>query len=272
MDSIWSENMKRTEDRRIYVRNHLDMTEEQAVKLIDRMPSFAVYEDTYFVIGGPLNKNINSNTADATFQLSIRQRLTQSILPFNTFLYLTYTQRSFWDIFAESSPFRDTNYNPGVGLGKYLIHNNKLMGGAFVQLEHQSNGRDGLESRSWNFISLTGKYFFNMRLSLKMQVWIPYVDGGENQDLLDYRGLGVASMDYISLNNRVWLSADINPRKGWGDMNVTLGAGYKVSRASNQYIYLQFYNGYAEGLLDYNKFASYLRLGFCIKPDFYSVF
>ena len=75
----------------------------------------------------PTNRKIDKHSADAKFQISIRQRLTKSILPFKTFLYLTYTQRSFWDIYGKSSPFLDNNFNPGLSLSKALIYRNQLM-------------------------------------------------------------------------------------------------------------------------------------------------
>ena len=167
----------------------INVDERAIIKLMHRMHSFGIYKDTYFVTGVPLNQQITRNTADAVFQLSIRQRLTKSILPFNSFLYLTYTQKSFWDIYRESSPFRDNNYNPGIGIGKYIIEKNRLRGGLLVAFEHESNGREDKESRSWNYISINGKYFINMLLSIGFKVWIPYVDGGENKDLLEYLSL-----------------------------------------------------------------------------------
>lgn len=246
---------------------HID--EKDILKLTDAMPAFGVYKDTYFVTGVPLNQNINKNTADALFQVSIRHRLTKSRLPFNTFLYLTYTQKSFWNIYAESSPFRDTNYNPGVGFGRYIIQNNILKGAVFMQIEHESNGRDGEESRSWNMISLSSNYIYNMQLIFGFKVWIPIVDGEENKDLLDYRGLGYLSANYITKNKRWWMTAEINPRKGFGNANTTLTAAFKISSNSNQYLYARFYNGKGDSLLDYNKYDMNIRFGFCIKPDFY---
>ena len=37
-------------------------------------------------------------------------------------------------------------------------------------------------------------------------------------------------------------------------------------------LWLQFYNGYGEGLLAYNQFHNYLRIGFVIKPRHVSIF
>lgn len=258
--------------KNIYDHKQVEVTEELLLNAKNQEPSFSVYRDNYFITGIPLNKKTSSSTADAMFQFSIRQRLTNSILPYNTFLYLTFTQKSVWNIYEESSPFKDNNYNPGIGIGKYLILNNKLKGAAFVQLEHESNGRDSIWSRSWNYISLTGKYFLNPLISMQMRLWIPYVDGEENKDLLDYRGLGVFSIDYLSRDKKWWFTSDVNPRKGAFNSNILLSVAYQLSKRRNQYAFVQFYNGYGQDLLDYNKFSSQLRVGFCIKPDFYSAY
>lgn len=271
-DSMKQEYQKMMQDPNIFKPRQFEISEDELLRMADKLPSFAVYKDTYFVSGIPLNEEITNESADATFQISIRQRLTKSVLPFKTFAYLTYTQKSFWDIYAESSPFRDTNYNPGIGLGKYLFYNNKLVGAAFAQIRHESNGRDGDDSRSWNYLSLSMKYYFNTKLNIATELWVPYVDGGNNKDLLDYKGLGYISFNYMSDKSKWWLSADINPRKGFFNINTTLTAGFRISERSNQYLFARFYQGYGESLLDYNKYTMNVRVGICIKPDFYNVF
>lgn len=271
-DSIAELVRKQIDETPFFRSSQIKVEEESALKLVDALPAFGVFQDTYFTTGIPLNGSINRNTADAKFQISIRQRLTRSRLPFNTFLFVTYTQKSFWDIYAESSPFRDTNYNPGLGLGKYIIRDNVFKGTAFLQIEHESNGRDSLDSRSWNMLSFSTKYYYNPRLSFGFKFWIPIVDGENNGDLLDYRGFFKISMNYITAGAKWWLSAELNPRKGFGNINTSFTAGLKISRKSNQYLYAQFYNGTGDSLLDYNKYAMNIRIGFCIKPDFGSIF
>lgn len=271
-DSLTHIYDKAMSEPNIFKPKHLEITEDDVLKLTDRLPAFAVYRDTYFVTGIPLDEKITNNSADATFQISIRQRLTKSVLPFKTFLYLTYTQKSFWDIYAESSPFRDTNYNPGIGLGKYLIRNSRLVGASFIQLKHESNGRDGDDSRSWNYLSISTKYYFNARINLSGEFWIPYIDGENNKDLLDYKGLGYVAVNYISNKQKWWLSAEVNPKKGFGNANIMLSASFRISEKANQYLFARFSHGYGESLLEYDKYSMNLRFGICIKPDFYSIF
>jgi phospholipase A1 len=63
----------------------------------------------------------------------------------------------------------------------------------------------------------------------------------------------------------------IAKRKGWNlNANVTVDLAYRIFKKDNQYLYLQFYNGYGEGLLAYNRFHSQIRVGLLIRPKLFS--
>jgi phospholipase A1 len=252
---------------------YLKINDFNILGLLDRQPSFGMYKDNYIITGVPLNREINKYTADVKFQLSIRQRLTKTVLPYNTFLMLTYTQKSFWDVYVKSAPFRDSNYNPGLILVKPVIHRNYLYGIATLVFEHESNGRDSLDSRGWNYFVLSGVYFFNASFSIQTKIWAGWLDkgdddleGGGNTDLYKYRGHGLFAFNYRSLNNKFRLSAIINPRGKFGRFNTQLELNYKSNPKATQYLFIQWYNGYGDSLLDYNKYTSMIRIGFCIKP------
>ncbi|GAB6394402.1 MAG: phospholipase A [Bacteroidales bacterium] len=253
---------------------YIQTDDNELLRLFDRQPSFGVYRDNYFIWGIPLNKTINKYSADVKFQVSVRQRLTKAVLPFNTFLMLTYTQKSFWDILAKSAPFKDNNYNPGLTLVKPIIREKQLWGVATLALEHESNGKDSLQSRGWNYFVLSGLYFFNASFTVQAKVWAGILDKGEtkadgdggNPDLFRYRGYGLLAFNYRSLNDRLWLSAIINPRNKFRGFNTQLEINFRFHSLSNQYLFIQWYNGYGESLLDYNKYSSMVRAGFCIKP------
>ncbi|MCE5206386.1 MAG: phospholipase A [Porphyromonadaceae bacterium] len=253
-------------------RQELVMSEEEIISYMDNLPPFSIYKDNYFITGIPLNRNIDRETADAKFQISFRHRLTRSRLPFDTFLYLTYTQKSFWNIYRESAPFRDSNYNPGIGLGRYIIVDNRLTGAAFLQLEHESNGRDSIESRSTNWIGFSGKYFLTSNLATSFKITIPFMTGEENGDLYDYRGTGYFTADYKTPDNKWWLTGTYSLRKSVKAINLKFSAGYKISERFNQYIFGELYSGTGDSLLDYKRKDVQLRVGIGIKPDFYSVF
>ncbi|BBD44394.1 MAG TPA: phospholipase [Porphyromonadaceae bacterium] len=253
-------------------RQDLAMTEDEIISYMDELPPFSIYKDNYFITGIPLNRSIDRESADAKFQLSVRHRLTSSRLPFNSFLYLTYTQKSFWDIYRESAPFKDSNYNPGIGLGRYIIVDNRLTGAIFLQLEHESNGRDSLESRSINWIGLSGKYFFTSNLAASFKITVPFMTGEDNSDLYDYRGTGYFTADYKTSDNQWWLSGTYSLRKSVKAINLKFTAGYKISEKFNQYIFGELYSGTGDSLLEYKRKDVQLRVGICIKPDFYNVF
>ena len=62
-------------------------------------------------------------------------------------------------------------------------------------------------------------------------------------------------------------------RKGWRlSYNTTVELNYRIFRGENQYFFAQYYNGYGEGLLDYNQYHSRFRVGLVIKPQFFSDF
>jgi phospholipase A1 len=196
------------------------------------------------------------------------------VLPFNSFLLLTYTQKSFWDIYKKSLPFKDSNYNPGLAWVKPVINRDQLKGVVVMSLEHESNGKDSLDSRGWNFIALSGVYFFNASFSFQAKLWAGVLDQGEteadgdggNPDLFKYRGYGLIALNYRSLNDKFRVSAMLNPRGEFGKFNMQLEFAYRPRAIANQYFFVQWYNGYGENLLDYNRFTSMLRMGICIKP------
>jgi phospholipase A1 len=252
---------------------HLQISKDKILQLLDNQPSFEMYKDNYIITGVPTNKAISKSTADVKFQVSVCQRITKTILPFNTFLMLTYTQKSFWNIYQKSSPFDDNNYNPGLAFVKPVIPGNQLKGIVIVAYEHESNGKDSLESRSWDYLTLSGTYFFNTYFSVQAKVWTgilgqPDEDcgGGGNPDLYNYRGYGLISLNYRSFNDKLLASAIINPRKKFGNFNIQLELNFKLNAKANQYFFIQWYNGYGESLLEYNRHSSMLRAGICIKP------
>ncbi len=123
---------------------------DSIIKRLDALPPFGIYKDNFFIAGTEMFTTPTQWNSDAKFQISVRHRITNSTLPFKTYLFFTYTQKAFWDVFKESFPFRDLNYNPTIGIGRALVYKNRLLGAIALQFEHESNGKDGIDSRSWN--------------------------------------------------------------------------------------------------------------------------
>lgn len=246
---------------------------DSIINQFDALPSFGIYKDNYFVVGTDLFRKPTKHNSDAKFQISVRQRLTNSTLPFKTYFYLTYTQKAFWDVFQDSFPFRDLNFNPTLGLGRALVRDNRLLGTIMLQFEHESNGKDGADSRSWNKVSFGTNLMFNDHWTLHAKAWIPIVDGENNKDIVHYSGWGSFGMEYSSPRKKYNATLFINKRGGV-NLNANIIGTFSVRLFSDdsQYLFLEYYNGYGESMLDYKQYRHRLRLGVVIKPDLLSIF
>ena len=246
---------------------------DSIVNDFDSRPAFGIYKDTYFVGGTALNTKPTEFNSDVKFQISFRHRLTKSILPLHSHLFLQYSQKAIWNVFEESLPFHDLNFNPGIGIQNLVVYNGKLVGNGTIMLEHESNGRDGEASRSWNKVSVAYAAVIDPRLEVYFKTWIPIIDGQQNKDILKYCGIFQTGTQFISANRRWVADVTFVKRQGWNlNFNTILNVGFRFSKRDNQYLMLHFYDGYGENLLDYNKYHCRLRIGLLIRPNFFSDF
>ncbi len=240
-------------------------------KEFDEAPHFSLYKDNYFTVGTAIGPRPSATNSDVKFQVSISQRLTKSTLPFNTYLFLFYNQKVFWNVFENSMPVHDFNFNPGIGISKLLIAKDRVIGKASLLIEHESNGRDNDNSRSWNKISLCGSIYISPQFMIHAKYWIPIVDGQHNRDILRYCGIFQNGLQVMSNDKKYGMAITLVKRQGWNlNFNTIVELNYRLFKKDNQYMFLQYYNGYGDNLLDYNKFHSRLRFGIVIKPDWYS--
>jgi phospholipase A1 len=219
------------------------------------------YKPIYALIGDP----------DTKMQLSFRVKM----LPL-TGLYAAYSQVMLWRLWEPSKPFRDLNYNPEIF---YRFE----LGDApswYVDLglyEHESNGRDGLQSRSWDRsyvrYSMTHKLSSTSRARIHWNVkaWVPYNYDYDNTDIARYRGLYEAQVSLVDAFG-FWLDrSDITLRfYGGGPSHVNpLGGGQEITirfaprllSSSAAQIVIQYFHGYGENLLDFDREKSVFRAG-----------
>ena len=241
-------------------------------KELDKRPYFSLYKDNYFIGGTTIGSKPTNKNSDVKFQLSISQRLTKSKLPFDTYLFITYTQKAFWNVFQESLPMYDLNFNPGIGLSHLVIHRNRLIGQVSLLIEHESNGKDSTASRSWNKVTFAVAITLSPNWEAQFKTWIPIVDGENNKDLLKYNRIFQVAANYRTDNRRFNCGVILTKRKTWTSFNTQVELSYKFNNNENQYFFLQYYNGYGENLLEYNKFKSMIRIGFVIKPSDFSLY
>ena len=218
-----------------------------------------------------------------TWQPTKERRLVNPL----TKLYAGYTQKSFWDIGEPSAPFSDHNFNPE------LFWRHETGGSNFVLqvgYEHESNGRDGPESRSWNrpYVRVTGIHRFGQKKSsqenqliVSLKAWEALDVADENADITDYVGYGELYLGLrcpISNAQHRPLSAGVTLRKGTesGRGSIQLDASWPWFAFSDwvrkietddetvsvgPHIYVQYFRGEGEKLIAYKEQVSHFRVG-----------
>ncbi len=202
---------------------------------------------------------------EVKYQLSFKLLLWEKMFWGNGDLYFAYTQLSFWQLYddALSSPFRETNYEPEVFLKfdtdlKLLGFNLRLFTLGF---NHESNGRGGDLSRSWNrifavFLAERGK----LLIGLKPWYRIPEDDeDDDNPDAEKYMGYGEMFGVYRLRGHVFSFMLRNNFRVDNNLGAVELGWSYGITK--NVRIYSQYFFGYGESLLDYNHESNRIGCG-----------
>ena len=237
----------------------------KVINSMERRPTFTIYGDNYLISGTEIGDFPSRSNSDAKFQIGFKQLLTEFNGFYKSALFLTYRQLSFWDVYQKSFPFRDNNYNPSLVLRKILIKNDQALGSFWFALEHESNGLGGADSRAWNFISLR----YNTKLGKDwygaMKGWLPIGISKDNKDLLDYKSYFEGSLTYFP-TNRLIFETELR-RSFTNDWlgKIMLAANFRLTQNGNQFIYLQYYNGYAESLIDYQQHVHMIRVGIAFK-------
>jgi len=245
-------------------------TRQEFKDSVQQLPYFTIHKDNYFITGAPTNTAINSSTANAKYQISFKQMVTRTALPWETYLFLTYSQKAFWDVYKESVPFREINFNPSLGVGKaFFDKDDRLKGIASLSYEHESNGRDSIFSRSWNRLSLEYASKIGPKTTAKVKVWLPFMYKEGNSDILDYVGLGEINISQEIKPNRLYFEVMLRKGLKWDSKGTFRPRIYynPFRNRSNQYFMLEWYVGQAESLIDYKEFNSMVRIGYVIKSN-----
>ncbi len=217
---------------------------------ISQQPSSPAFDDEPF--------GAEMQDEEIKFQLSFKLPLLTGIFDDRTRLWFAYTQQSHWQAYNwdESSPFRETNFEPEF----FLSHNLDWEMGpgrldlVTLHLNHQSNGREDPFSRSWNRIKGSVTYSSN-RWAFILMPWYRISEsesGDDNPDIDEYLGHGELNVLY-NPDGRYTLGARVfnNLRSSDNRTSVELSWSFPLARSFKAYF--QYYNGYGETLIDYNN-------------------
>ncbi len=218
-------------------------------------------------------RNIDDfSSTEIKFQLSVKAPLAQGIFNGYGDLYVAYTNTSWWQAYnSNSAPFRETNHEPEVFMvfpTEYQLWGFDLNGIA-AGITHQSNGRSGELSRSWNRIY--AQFVFsknNFALSIKPWWRIPESEkepgqensskGDDNPDIEKYMGYGELHLGYQVQEHNLGMTLRNNLRSD-NKGAVQLDWSFPINKRFRGYI--QYFNGYGESLIDYNDSANRLSVG-----------
>lgn len=235
--------------------------------------NLATYKPMYFLYGG--------NPAETKFQLSFKYRLVNpdgswaQSQPWLSGFHLAYTQTSWWDMDALSKPFKDSSYMPELfwytgDLGfPYPDWIDSL--GVRVGAQHESNGKAGGDSRSLNIAYLEPIVRFplpwDFYLTVAPKVWTYLMDLSDNPDIANYRGYFDLRLT-LGQDNGLQLTTNLRKGTAGGKGSVQMDLTYPLARISDDnlglYLQAQFFDGYAESLIDYDRAHTSFRLGMAV--------
>lgn len=224
------------------------------------------YEPVYAVYGPDTN---SAARLQFSFKYQLFGRRSDQRPSWLNGLHLAYTQRMFWDLEGDSSPFRNIDYQPEllyitpvVTLGQDMrLH-------AQLGWRHESNGQAGEESRSLNslYIAPMAAMPLGDGYTLSVAPRLSFLVGSkkDNPDIRAYRG---HTSIYAALGKeRSWQLATttrLDIESGRGSLNAELSyplAGI-LHILPDLYLFGQGFVGYGENLLDYNRNLTRFRIG-----------
>ncbi len=236
-------------------------------------PPISAYKDNFIDLG--LKSWGAQRPADWVFRMGVKSPLWVAPGSGNG-LYFTYRMTGFWDIHADSAPFRDINHNPAL----VWLHQVQgppdalpLWRGFEAGVEHISNGQDNtstgpngtgnMRSRSIDYAVFVepkfqwawpgGTWRYQPRL------WIP-AGTNENPGIRSEWGL---LWNTLSWGDLAELSTKGNPfNKGQAAVKLYLDPDEWLGHGRSQVrLSLTAFNGHGDGLLEYDERRTWVRMG-----------
>lgn len=205
------------------------------------------------------------------FQLSVKVGIAQGLFGDQGDLYFGYSQRSWWQAYntAASSPFRETNYEPEL----FIDFDNawSVLGWVNtrnrIAVNHESNGRSGDLSRSWNRLYAESTFQHGDWAFVIAPHWrVPETESeDDNPDIERYMGYGDLRLAK-RLNDDHEIIAQWRGNPSAGNNGVQIDYSWPVFNSLRAH--MQYYYGYGESLIDYDHRVHRLSLGFSLNPLF----
>lgn len=247
-------------------------TKETIQEMIESRYEFKAHNHNYFLPFG-YQKNVYPSyvasdiykNSEAEFQFSIRFDMKSNLLGLNEVYSGAFTQKSFWQIYAHSAPFRENNYLPELFVTFPWMDGSTLKSLRSITfgMAHQSNGQGSTSivtgetlanrSRSWNFFYANFRFQWASAL-IDFKMWKRVTEdlvSDDNPDLTDYLGHGSirVTLPYKKLVTTSVMRYNTKSERGSFELNLS----YPIYRRENVFWYVKVFTGYGESLIDYNN-------------------
>ncbi len=210
---------------------------------------------------------------ETKFQVSLKYVADEDFAFDGVNLQFAFTATSWWQSYnsAISAPFRETNYEPELIFSytkPWMLFGLPVKHG-FVSLNHQSNGRSGVLSRSWNRV-IGGMSFGHEEVVWQVQLWWRFPEdsktdsndpsGDDNPDIEKFMGSGqIGALWRLSRNHNLEMILRNNFRS---DNKGAIELDWSYPFTDHLRGFVQYFKGYGESLIYYNESSERLSIGF----------
>lgn len=250
-----------------------------ALEQVGNDSSFIIsfYKPTYFLPAyytASQDQSVYSNAdqqklknLEFKFQFSLKVPIARQLFGYRSSLYFAYTQMSYWQAYAKSPFFRESNYEPEL-----LLTNKLDLPGIFgwyakllnFGLVHQSNGRGGDMERSWNRIYADLMVAHN-NLAVSLRPWYIIDESSyrmHNHDIAKYLGYGEMIISYKFHENTFSLQARNIIDSGFRRGSEMLTWSFPLTTHLRGYA--QLFSGYGQSLIEYNHYTNSAGVGIAL--------
>ncbi|QOP44727.1 phospholipase A [Sulfurimonas sediminis] len=258
-----------------------DTSKENMQKWLDNSFGLHPYKANYILPFGIANKTyinrklelVKYKKYEAELQVSLQLEVYKNLFGLGEKYSLAYTQQAFWQLYVTSSPFRENLYNPEAFVVFPISDKTSIfqMRSVKFALAHKSNGLpdtgDIQEFNGFNLSKSINYFYTTLRLQHTTLItdltFLAPLPGSanlsDNPDIMKYLGYTKVKFTYFYHKHMLslMLRGNIDSLRG------TFLATYSYPlRRDKSYLYIKFFSGYMESLIDYNQNITKLSIGF----------
>jgi len=237
------------------------------------------YKDNYLIPIGYATKEYPSHkpgiiydNKEAELQVSLKLQILHNLFGLDERYYLSYTHHAFWQIYIESSPFRESIYNPeGFVVFPVSDRDSMFQMRSFkFAIAHMSNGQPNTTdiagfngfnlSKSINYFYATARFQHGTLLT-DFTLMAPFPGSAnlsDNPDIMKYLGYTKIKFTYF-LNDHMF---SLMVRGNESSLKGAIEAKYSYPLYADTYLYAKIFHGYGESLVDYNREVTKFSIGF----------